>query len=108
MSKEFIGNSANLYLLPITKVGKGGKETDTYQPMAELVLMTIEADYVLDEKFHIAKSQRLEHTRMHISLDNLGRYIEKLSELRQQMEDFAIRDEQERSGMSEDQLQLPM
>lgn len=106
MAREFVGNSANFYLLPAIE-GEGDKERRTYQPMAELILMTIEADYALDEKMRIVKGQDLNTVRMHISLKNLGVYIENLIAFRQAMEAFAIEDEQQRAGVDPGQMSLP-
>lgn len=106
MAREFVGNSANIYLLPATQ-GDGEQAKQVYQTMAELILLTIEPDYRLDDKFRIVKSQVLDTIRLHISVDNLGRYIDALTGLRDQMQAFALQDEQQRAGVDPAQMALP-
>lgn len=106
MAKEFVGNSANLYLLPIT-VGKGEAAAEKIMPMAELILLTIEPDYVLDEQCHITKTQTLDTLRVHISLSNIGRLISGLTDLQEELQAFAIQTEQQRAGVDPAQMSLP-
>lgn len=107
MAKEFIGNAANTYLVPTTE-GEGDQAVRKFLTMAELILMTIEADYQLDDKLKIIKTTKLETTRIHISLDNLAKYIDNLSALHDQLEAFATQDEQQRAGVDPAQMSLPV
>lgn len=104
MSKQLVGNAANFYLSPLaTNDGESAK----FAPMIELILFTIEAHYALDAEHHIVKSQKLDTTRTHLDLEQLGQHIRKLTALREQLEAFAIADEQQRAGVDPAQLSLP-
>lgn len=106
MSKELVASSANPYLVPITQ-GEGEGARTVNQPMAELVFMTVEADYNIDDKGRIVKGTKLYTDRVHVSLQNLDRTIHGLEEIRDRLQVLGIDNEQQRAGVDPAQMSLP-